>query len=632
MTLGPIRYWGLAAAATLTAVAAGFWAVAHFSHIDNQPARGARNSQRSGDGGFREAASECGITFRMNFLESEQGEKFKFNLYDHGCGVAVADYNGDGHDDIYFLNQLGPNALYRNRGDGTFIDVTNEAGVALGDRVCVGAVFCDYDNDGRPDLFVTSTRGGNVLFHNEGDGTFKDVTKKAGVHLVAHSQGAVFFDYDNDGWPDLLVTNSAGWTTNQFNDRGRYYYGIGKDLYELLEAPKEHNVFYRNNGDGTFTDVTVQAGLKGKGWGGDVAVFDFDDDGWLDLLVTNMFGNSQLYRNNGDGTFSDVTKKVLGKTSMGAIGARAFDFNNDGKLDLLITDMHSDMWAAESLLSFVPGFEKKKYSKITGPRFDLDPDWADLERRIVDNFGISYDDVVFGNTLFQNQGGGKFVEVSEKADMETFWPWGIATGDFDNDGNEDVFMPSGMGYPYFYWPNALMMNNGDGTFSDRAKAAGIEPPPGGRYLDVKIGGKKAVRSSRCAAVADFDGDGRLELVVNNFNDGPYYFKNEFPPRNYVAFQLTGNPRAPVAAGRKKPAKSSRDAVGAVVRIFKGERVQLRQVQAAGGYLSQSSRTVHFGLRDWTSIDRAEIRWPSGRLQVIQAPAINRRHKIAEPDK
>src|SRR5262249_6445953 len=141
-------------------------------------------------------------------------EKFKINLYDHGCGVAVGDFDGDGNDDIYFLNQLGPNALYRNKGHGTFEDVTARAGVALGDRICVAATFADTRNNGLQDLFVTSTRGGNVFFRNLGNGTFKDVTDKVGLSHVGHSQTAVFFDYDNDGYLDLLVTNSARWTTD----------------------------------------------------------------------------------------------------------------------------------------------------------------------------------------------------------------------------------------------------------------------------------------------------------------------------------------------------------------------------------------------------------------------------------
>src|SRR5262249_49442030 len=148
---------------------------------------------------FRECATEAGLTWRMSYLPSEQGEQFKINLYDHGSGLAVGDFDGDGFDDLYLCNQLGHNALYRNRGDGALEAVTDKAGVGLGDRVCAAATFADYDNDGFPDLYVTSTRGGNVLFRNNGDGTFTDVTKKAGLGHIGHSQTAVFFDFDNDG-------------------------------------------------------------------------------------------------------------------------------------------------------------------------------------------------------------------------------------------------------------------------------------------------------------------------------------------------------------------------------------------------------------------------------------------------
>src|SRR5258706_10611664 len=167
-----------------------------------------------GGSGFQERAQQAGIAFRMNFLSREQGERFRINLYDHGAGLAVGDYDNDGRDDIYFLNHHGSNALYTKRRDGPFEDVTAKAGVGLGDRVSVGATFADYDNDGWADLFVTSTRGGNVLFHNRGDGTFENVTAKAGVSQVGHSQTPVFFDYENDGYLDLYLTNTTRWTTD----------------------------------------------------------------------------------------------------------------------------------------------------------------------------------------------------------------------------------------------------------------------------------------------------------------------------------------------------------------------------------------------------------------------------------
>jgi hypothetical protein len=575
---------------------------------------------QSGSGVFRESATEAGLTWQMKFLPEEQGEHFKINLYDHGCGLAVADFDGDGREDIYFCNQLGPNALYRNKGNGTFEDVAAKAGVALGDRICVAATFADYLNEGRPSLYVTSTRGGNVLFRNMGDGTFKDVTKEAGLEHVGHSQTAVFFDYDNDGFLDLFVTNTARWTQNDPHE-GRHYYPGPADFNRLIDSPKEHNVLYHNNRDGTFTDVTKKAGLEGKGWGGDAAVFDYDGDGYLDILVTNMFGASQLYRNNGDGTFTDVTRKVLGKTSWGAIGSKVFDYNNDGRLDLLIVDMHSDMWMGvdREHLTLKTALEdqNKKYATRYGPFWRQDPVQVEKDRELQQHMGYKPDDVVYGNVFYRNEGGGKFAEVSDAAGLETFWPWGIATGDFDNNGFEDVFLPSGMGYPYYYWPNQLLMNQGDGTFRERAEDLGIEPPPRGKLLPNPIGNSPAPRSSRCAVVGDFRGVGRLDLVVNNFNDQPYYFQNQLPRRNFVQFRLRGT-------------KCNRDAIGAVVRLYQGDKVMTRQVNPAGGYLSHSSRVLHFGLGDRPQIDRVEVTWPGGKVQDLGAAAANVVHDIVEP--
>jgi len=568
--------------------------------------------------GFRDAARQSGIDFHMSFLPKEQGETFKINLYDHGCGVAIADYDSDGDDDVLFLNQLGANALFRNRGDGTFDDVTDKAGlIAVNGRIWVGAAFGDYDNDDDQDLYITSTRGGNVLMQNLGNGSFRDVTEEAGVALVAHSQTPAFFDYDNDGDLDLFVTNSAKWTSEEFDQDSRYYVGP-KVLLDYVSGPDdlEHNTLFRNDGGGRFTNVTNEAGLGGRGWGGDLAAFDFDDDGDLDVFVTNMFGQSQLYRNDGHGHFDDVTRDTLQRTSFGAIGCKAFDFDNDGRQDLFIADMHSDMWMSPDDTGRVES--AKKYRFISGPMPETDSRWMEVEKLQVELYRITYDELLFGNSLFHNDGGGRFTEVSDLAGMETFWPWGVAVGDFDNDGYEDAFLPSGMGYPFSAWPSCLMHNNGNGTFSDVATHEGIEPPVEGLYLPETIGGKKAARSSRCAAVADFDGDGRLELMVNNFNDRPYYFRNQFPRRHYIAFRLRGT-------------KSNHDAVGAVVKLIVGPRVMVRQVHAAGGYLSQSSKTLHFGLGDSAAIERAEIRWPSGTRQVIESPDIDRLYEITEPE-
>ncbi|HET6883867.1 MAG TPA: CRTAC1 family protein, partial [Pirellulales bacterium] len=524
---------------------------------------------------FEDVAASAGLDFKMNFLAAEQGENFKVNLYDHGCGLAIADYDGDGHDDLFLINQLGANVLYRNRGDGTFKRASDDASpLALADRICVGAAFGDYDNDGDPDLYVTSTRGGNVLLENDG-GQFRDVTEKSGAALVAHSQTPAFFDYDNDGDLDLYVTNVARWTSDEFNAQDRYFVGplFLRQFLEGSAEDLEYNVLFQNDGQGHFTDVTREAGLESLSWSGDLAVFDYDGDGWLDVFVTNMFGRSQLYHNDRQGHFRDVTRETLRRTSFGAIGAKAFDYDNDGRLDLFVSDMHSDMLDLPKQSSLVE--ERKKLTQLPGP-------WRQMLMR---QAGEDFEEVLlFGNALYRNQGEGAFVECSDAAGLETFWPWGVAVGDFDNDGDQDLFLPSGMGYPFFYWPNYLMLNNGQGAFVNVTDRSGIEPPADGRYLPETIGGEKAARSSRCAATADFDGDGRLDLVVNNFNDRPYYFKNQTAGGHYVAFRLRGT-------------QSNRDAVGAVVQLRIGQATLVRQVDCAGGYLSQSSQTLHFGLGD-----------------------------------
>lgn len=576
-----------------------------------------------GEARFRDAAAESGIDFQMGFLPGEQGTTFKINLYDHGCGVAVGDANGDGHDDIYFLNQLGSNALFENTGDGTFVDRTAEAGIGLSDRISNGATFSDYDNDGDQDLFVTSTRGGNVLFQNQGNGIFVDVTQEAGLAYVGHSQTAAFFDFNNDGYLDLYVVNTADWTTTEFDESLKYYLGKGitGGLGAVINSSPEYNLLYQSNRDGTFTDVSESAGMKGRGWASDVAVFDYDEDGNQDVFVTSMFGPDQLYRNLGNGQFTDVTRDVFERTSFGAIGSKLFDYDGDGRLDLIIVDMHSDMWMGldynHTSLAVAKTSETKKFDYFYGPDTPKDPDLLQLEDDLEGILDFRHEDVLFGNVLFRSLGNGEFEEVTQEANLETFWPWGVATGDFNNDSHEDVFMAAGMGYPFYYWPNSLMMNRGDGSFVDVAETQGIEPPAEGIYLEDKIQDRYAVRSSRCAATGDFDGDGRLEIVTNNFNHRPYYFRNSFPQRNYIAFDLTGT-------------KSNRDAIGAIVTLRLGERKMVRLLQTAGGYLSQSSKRIHFGLADNDKVDELEILWPSGQRQRLLNPELNRRHQITEP--
>ncbi len=563
---------------------------------------------------FEECAEKAGLRFRTTFLRFEQGERFHINLYDHGCGLAVADYDGDGDDDVYLLNQLGRNGLFRNRGDGTFEDVTAEAGVGLETLICSGAVFGDADGDGDRDLFVTTVRGGNVHFENLGNGSFADSTRKAGLSLVAESMGASFFDADGDGDLDLLVTNTGRWTLDDF-DQGEPHFRGKETLAEVVTSEKLRNVLYLNDGAGRFTDGTEAAGIGGNGWAGDVAVFDMEDDGDPDVYVCNMFGADSLFRNDGKGRFTDVAREVLGRTSWGSVGCRAFDADGDGRLDLLVADMHSDMWMDMDVkAAFME--PAVKYPRFLARPVALGwktPAEADAFDRLT---GMRGEDVLFGNTLFLNRGGGRFEEVSDRAGVETLWPWGVVEGDFDDDGPVDAFLPAGMGFPFFYWPSSLLWNRGDGTFADAAAAAGLEPPPGGTTTGTAILGIPCARSARAAATADFDGDGRLDIVQTNFNDRAFLWRNASPSARWCRLRLVG----------KGP---NRDAVGAVARLTAGGRTQVRQVQAAGGYLSQSSNVLHFGLGGADAVEKVEIRWPDGGIQVLVDIPVDRLTEVKQ---
>ncbi|MFO1457986.1 MAG: CRTAC1 family protein [Verrucomicrobiota bacterium] len=555
-----------------------------------------------------------GITF-THHMTDDSGRDEKAIHYDHGSGVAAADVDGDGLVDLYFGNQIGGNQLWRNKGGGKFENITERAGVAVAGRVTAGVAFADLDNDGDPDLIVSTVREGNVLFENLGGGKFRDVSASAGWNTRWHSSGIVVFDYNRDGRPDVLITSIGRYTTDV---RGRAGYWIGMTNAfsgHLFPERSEPCVLYRNDGNLKFTEVAASMNLTGTGWCGDASQCDINDDGWPDLYLLNMQGDDHVFVNVGGQRFEEQTARYFPKTPWGAMGIAVFDYNLDGRFDYLITDMHSDMTSGQSKLrrALNAGVERQKSEAWCSAT------WTDAFLQGAANN-------LFGNALYENLGGGKFAEVSDRLHLETYWPWGVSIGDVNADGYEDVFVTAGMGYPFVYSVNSLLLNEGGQIFRDAEFLVGVEPRRDGRVskesfvLDLDGAdrnhplaqgrkGKLSVRSSlstRSAAFLDLDGDGDLDLVTNEFDDVPQVLINDLSARRALHFlkvQLVGT-------------ASNREGLGATVRVHAGSRTMSRFLHGKSGYLGQSSLPLYYGLGDSALADRVEVLWPSGRKQVV----------------
>ena len=520
---------------------------------------------------FTNATAASGI----KFVHFRGNDGIPINREIFGPGVCVADYDGDGYQDIYFVNGRdlyqrdisARNALYRNNGDGTFTDVTERAGVS-GTGYGLGCVWGDYDNDGFPDLYVTQY-GRNVLYHNNGDGTFTDVTDKAGVAgmefgTLFHS-GATFFDYDRDGLLDLYV---GGYVALE---NGPRYCNISGARTSC--APSEYkgtaDILYHNNGDGTFSNVTKAAKIyepQGKNLA--VGAADYDNDGWPDLFVANDGLNAYLYHNQRNGTFEEVgviTGMALTAqgTAMAAMCIALGDYDNDGWLDLFITD-----------------FQKNS------------------------------------DHLWHNDGKGSFDEVSDRAGITVptrdVLSFGGGFFDYDNDGWLDLFIANGHVYPeveqvspdvHFKQINSLFHNEGKGKFVETTKTAGsgFETPYAGRGV----------------AFADFDNDGFMDVVIANNGDPPLLLRNSGGNGNhFLNIKLVGH-------------KSNRDAMGARIRVFAGGLSQIREVAGGGSYLSQSDLRAHFGLGKAARVESVEVSWPSGQKQTFRGLDVDKFYTIEE---
>jgi len=548
---------------------------------------------------------ESGITF-IHHIVDDAGIDYKLVHYDHGNGIAVADVDSDGLYDIYFVNQVSGNELWKNLGGGKFKNITKEAGVGLPGRISVAASFADIDNDGTQDLFVTTVLGGNALFKNDGHGHFTNITKAAGLDLVSHSSGAVFFDYDNDGLLDLLVCNVGKYTSDKKGAQGQYV-GLPDAFSGHLHPQRfEYPVLYKNLGHDRFKDVTAEVGLRPTGWCGDATFADLNSNGFPGLFILNMQGHDHYFENEGGKKFVDKTEQYFPKTPWGAMGVKFFDFDNDGRIDLIVTDMHSDM--SES----------------------VDPDREKLKStmRWPDSFlQASHSDYIWGNALYHNLGNGKFEEVSDRLGVENYWPWGVSVGDLNADGWDDIFIASGMSFPFRYGINSMLLNNRGQKFLDSEFLLGIEPrrdiytpwfeldcsQKNLNDINQKVcagrSGKITVmspRSSRSSVMFDLDNDGDLDIVTNDFNSAPQVLISDLAQQkaiNWLKVVLVGT-------------RSNGNGLGATVRVQAAGQTYTKYNDGKSGYLSQSVLPLYFGLGDATKIDRVEVDWPSGQKQVV----------------
>ncbi len=594
-----------------------------------QEAELAASSRVVHDFRFTDQREASGITFQ-NRVVDDAGKAYKLVHYDHGSGLCAADVDADGLPDLYFTTQLGSNELWKNQGNGKFVNTTAEAGLDVPDAIAVGCAFADIDNDGDPDLFVTTVRHGNRLFENLGNGKFRDITQAAGVGYDGHSSGAVFFDYDGDGLLDLFVTNVGVFTSDR-RGPGGYYVGLQDAFMGHLHPERaEASILYRNLGGNRFRDVTREVGLVDRSWSGDATALDVNDDGFPDLYILDMQGGDHLWLNEGGKLFRDATAHYFPKSAWGSMGVKVFDFDGDGRLDLLVTSMHPDMW-----VNVAPG------------------DWA-AERRKADTATVASAMIpegkarfIFGNELFANRGNGRFAEISDSVGVETYWPWGPSVDDFNADGWDDVFITAGMNYPFRYGINSVLLNEGGRRFLPSEFVVRVEPRPNGAtqqvWFTLECGGGDALSplcdacshaaastlctidqarhltmmgslGSRAAVALDLDGDGDLDIVTNEFNGRPQVLVSDLAQRrpdrvHFLKLRLRGT-------------RSNREGLGAQVTVVlpDGRRI-LKVFDGKSGYLSQSDLPLYFGLADADHAAGIEVRWPSGRHQTMAGPIV-----------
>lgn len=512
---------------------------------------------------FADVTKEAGITFVHSFGDDNLDSIVETT----GAGCAFFDYNNDGYLDIYLVNGAYDrvvshpsgrhlagklkDALYRNNRDGTFTDVTKEAGIDE-DGFGMGAFAADYDNDGHVDLFVTNY-GPDALYHNNGDGTFTDVSRKAGVNCDLWGVGATWLDYDNDGFVDLFVGNYL-----TYDPEYRYYYAAD-NFPGPMAYRGQPDVLYRNRGDGTFEDVTEKAHIsdpEGRAMG--VTSGDFDDDGDMDIFVSNDVMENHMHLNTGNGTFQEIaltSGTAFGENgeSTSAMGPDFGDINRDGLMDLTVPDL-----------------------------------------------GYCCVYLNLGNGVFQD----KSSLFGVAGVMGQFNSWSGNLFDYDNDGYLDFFITNGNPHRLEEEENVLFRNEKGERFADVSAECGED-------FDQEFIG-------RGAAVGDYDNDGDMDILVLNLNSRALLLRNDGGNRNnWLIIRTVGT-------------RSNRCGIGARIRLTAGGLTQIANVKSGSSYLTTSDLRVHFGLRKETEVRRIEIRWPSGRIQQLTRVKANQILTVEEP--
>lgn len=539
------------------------------------------------------------ITAKAGVAKAHHNRKFE-NPYAHimagytalGASASAADYDGDGFDDLFVTDSSvdGRNHLYHNERGLAFTDVASQAGIDAGNDVAnasADSLWLDFNNDGRPDLFVVRF-GQSQLYQNLGGGTFKNVSKAAGIDRYMNAITAIAFDYDHDGDVDLFVGAYFS-PVNLFKpDTPRFF-------PENFETANNGGgvIAFRNNGNGTFTDVTAAIGLTTSGWTLDLGHADANNDGWNELYVACDFGTDRFFVNNGNGTFTDITGKAIGIDTKKGMNVDWGDFDNDGLLDVYVTNITDD------------------YMKE-------------------------------GNFLWKNNGNLTFTDVSrETGTHDTGWGWGAKFFDYDNDGWLDLYVTNGWvsAGTESYVPDVFEMiikpgldlsdarnwpPMGTKSLSGYQKKRLFHNERGQAFTDqAPKYGVDSIRDGRGIAIADFDNDGRMDMFVANANGQPFLYRNVMPVStgsgqriHWAEFALTG-------------VTSNRLGVGAQVRVTAGGRTQLRFIDGGNGFAGQGTMRVHVGLGTAATIDQVEVRWPSGRKQTMTNLPVDRLTQIIE---